>query len=186
MKRREVLKTSSLILGYSLAGGTVAAVMQGCKADPALDWEPVNLTTHQVRIVGAMAEMIIPKTDTPGALEAKVDRYIDAILDCLDSEAKGSFLERLDQFDVAIKKQYRKSFYKCDEGQKTEIMDELVSQSSTDRSANVFAQLKEWTVVGYCVSKLGATEHLSWDPVPGAPYQACIDYDEVGTTWAIR
>jgi len=44
--------------------------------------------------------------------------------------------------------------------------------------------MREWTVTGYCESEAGATEHLEWNPVPG-PFRGCIDFEEVGKTWAI-
>ena len=185
MDRREALKTSSMILGYSLTAGTVAAVMSGCAADPSIDWTPNNLNARQALLVAEMVEMIIPKTETPGAKEAMVDRFIDAILDCYPQEEVDTFLAQLDQFEKDVKKNQGRSFMKCDEAQRAEAFDKLVKDSKADKKSNAFARLKEWTVVGYCKSEAGATEHLEWDPVPGAPYQGCIDYEEVGKTWAL-
>lgn len=185
MDRREALKTSSLILGYTITAGTAAAVMSGCQADPSLDWTPNNFNVHQAVLMAELVETIIPETDTPGAKTALVDRFIDAILDCYPEEEKQDFLSKLDAFDASVKKEHGKTFVKMEAQERKTVMDALVAASEADRKSTIFARLKEWTVTGYCRSEKGATEHLVWDPVPGAPYQGCIDLDSVGGIWAI-
>ena len=186
MKRREALKTSSLILGYAITAGTAAAVMNGCKADPALDWTPINLDVDQARLVGEIAEMIIPETDTPGAKAAMVDRFIDAILDTYAEEDKLEMIASLSSFDEKSENSFGKPFIKCHAEERIAIMDQMLDESQATEGKHIFDRVKEWTVVGYCTSELGATEHLVWDPVPGHPYQGCIDFSEVGKTYAIN
>ena len=184
MNRRDALKTSSLILGYSLTAGTAVAVLSGCQADPALDWTPVNLDKKQALLVAELCEIIIPKTETPGAREALVDRFIDAILDAQEPEVKETFLTKLTELQNSIKEQFGKPLYKCDEEQKKLLVQQMFESSDRNDRHDLFRMIKEWTVVGYCCSEAGATEHLEWDPVPG-PYQGCIDFSEVGKTWAL-
>ena len=181
MNRREALKTSGLILGYTVTAGTVAAVMNGCAADPALDWAPKNLTVDQALFLDELSEMIIPKTETPGAKDALVNRFIDEILDTYSAEDKAEHLAELDAMMLSVNEEYGKKFIKCSPEDQKAVLDAWVA----DKKSNMFPQIKEWTVVGYCTSEAGATEHLYWDPVPGAPFQGCIDFDEVGKTWAL-
>jgi len=185
MDRREALKTSSLLLGYTITAGTAAAVLNGCSADPSIDWNPTNLNARQAVLLAELVETIIPATETPGAKDALVDRFIDAVLDCYPAEEKDKFLQQLDAFDKDMQENHGKSFVKADDETRKMAMNALVAASEKDPASNMFRQLKEWTVTGYCTSEVGATEHLNWNPVPGAPYQGCIDFSEVGKTWAL-
>ena len=68
MDRREVLKLSSAILGYTIVGGTAAAVLSGCKSDASAvptDLDLFDSSTYD--LIVDVTERIIPKTDTPGA-----------------------------------------------------------------------------------------------------------------------
>src|SRR5213076_416984 len=80
--RREALRRAALLLGGALAAPTVAGVLAGCQAARVPDgaWAPRALSRAQVELVAAMAEHILPETDTPGARAAGVHRFIDAML----------------------------------------------------------------------------------------------------------
>jgi len=183
MDRREVLKTSALMLGYAITAGTAAAVLNGCKADRALDWTPTYLDVDKSLMVGDIAELIIPKTDTPGAKEAKVDRFIDAMLGAWKPADREKFIIGLDGFNTKSEKQFKRSFTKCTPEQQTQIMDVMV-QESKGKGDHIFRSVRELTVLGYCSSEEGATTLLTYDPVPG-PYKGCIDFSEVGATYAL-
>lgn len=184
MDRREVLKRSSLILGYALTAGTATAILNGCKAEPALDWKPKKLSTDQFNLVSEISEMIIPKTDTPGAKDAKVDRFIDSMLEAYSPNENKLFLDGLKEFEKQAKKLHKKNFVDCSVEQRVEVMDAMVAGSKKGDDPTPFELMREATVVGFCTSEIGAKEFLKYDPVPG-PYQGCVDYKTVGGTWAL-
>ena len=70
--RREALKRTAMLMGGALSSSAIAGVLQGCTAQPELNWQPKFLTEDQGRLVAEVAERIIPKTDTPGAKDAGV------------------------------------------------------------------------------------------------------------------
>ena len=80
MDRRKALKTSAAILGYAISASTTAAVLNGCKADIKPDWVPQFMDIESANIIDRLASIIIPTTDTPGAKEALVGRFIDGFL----------------------------------------------------------------------------------------------------------
>ncbi|MEE9372580.1 MAG: gluconate 2-dehydrogenase subunit 3 family protein [Saprospiraceae bacterium] len=77
MNRREALKNTGLAVGYSLSAGTIAAVMNGCKAPTGTEWIPSSIDEDTIDIIAEVAETILPTTNTPGAKEMLVHRYVD-------------------------------------------------------------------------------------------------------------
>ena len=73
MKRREALET--IIAGVFSLTATQREVLA------QRDWEPRVLSAEQARTVDVLSELIIPRTDTPGARDANVYRYIDLMLE---------------------------------------------------------------------------------------------------------
>ena len=66
MNRREALQRAGLVLGYAVSAPVLAGIMNGCKAAPELTYKPVFFDNDQAAIVSEVAQVIIPKTDTPG------------------------------------------------------------------------------------------------------------------------
>lgn len=80
MNRREAIQRTALALGYAISAPALAGVLNGCKAAPDLSYKPVFFTEDQARTVAELAEIIIPKTTTPGAKDAGVPGFIDSML----------------------------------------------------------------------------------------------------------
>ena len=78
MTRRELfhLTVAALASGNT---GLPAAVVDAI-ANPK-QWKPAFFDPRQVEAVMAVSECIIPRSDTPGANDAKVYRYMDLLLD---------------------------------------------------------------------------------------------------------
>ena len=80
MDRREALKRTAWIMGGVVSAPAIMGVLKGCVAKPTIDWKPVFLSEDQGILVSEVAEIIIPKTDTPGAKETGVPGFIDLML----------------------------------------------------------------------------------------------------------
>ncbi len=184
MDRRQVLKLSSAILGYTIVGGTAAAVLTGCKADanamPA-DLDLFDKSTYD--LIVDVTERIIPKTDTPGAKDANVVSYIHSRLKnfATEEERTGMF-EKLNLFNSLSESKFQKKYNDLPEGEKDEIM-KMMQAEASKADDHVFNQLKRETVVGFFTSEVGATQVLRHDPIPGA-YNGCIDFAAGDTVWA--
>ena len=57
-------------------------------------WKPLFLDEHQNETLIVLSDLIIPATDTPGAKEALVNRYIDLVLAAETHENQRAFLEQ--------------------------------------------------------------------------------------------
>ena len=114
MNRREAIQRTALALGYAITGPALVGVMNGCKAAPELSYKPVFFTEDQARLVAEVAEIILPKTTTPGAKEDGVPGFIDGMLkEVYQKEDQDKFLKGLAEFDEDAKKTFGNSFNDC-------------------------------------------------------------------------
>lgn len=199
MKRREVLQYTAAILGYAITGPALAGILQGCKATPELAFKPEFFSVDQAALVAELTEIIIPKTDTPGAIDAGVPMFIDRILkEIYPKEVQDAFLKGLADFDNGARETYGKPFMDCSNEQKLSYFktqhDAVMDKSgagysgsfwaSTEQNSKPFiVELKELTLLGFFTSEPGATKVLQYNQVPG-PYKGCVPLTEVGKTWA--
>ena len=177
MKRRDAIKNATVLLGYTMAVGTSAAIMNGCKAEPKIDYTPEFLSMDQLKNVMHLAERIIPQTDTPGAIAAGVHTFIDQTISRFwEKEDQDKMIAGLDVFSESIQQEYGKDFYQLDPSKQDVIVGTLAQEEG---EVTLFKAMRELTVSGFFTSELGQTEVLNYNPVPG-PYQGCVPY-EAGT-----
>ena len=70
MNRREAIKRSVLFLGVAISPSVLTGVMAAQPAARTATGTPAYLTPKDFEAAGAIAERILPRTDTPGALDA--------------------------------------------------------------------------------------------------------------------
>lgn len=189
MDRREALRLSSLLVGGTLSSATIAGVLNGCKADPRPDWTPQFIAQDQISTLSELCETIIPAGKTPGAKDAQVDRFIDAMMkDVFKTEEQTTFTNGLKQLDADAKDKYGKTFGKLKPEERVALVkamdDELRNRQEQPAVKPFYDLVKELTITGYCTSEPGATKHLKYVAVPGE-YKPCIPVSEVGGVWAI-
>lgn len=190
--RREALRKTALLMGAAVSASALSGILQGCKAAPELTYTPSFFTEDQARIVMEVAEIIIPKTDTPGAKDAGVPGFIDVMLkDCYKKEDQDRFIAGLTAFDEEAKKAYGDSFIYCKPEQQVELVTNTHAAALTEAKENKEAKrpfilmAKELTLLGFFTSEPGATQVLQYVAVPGS-YKGCIPLAEAGNgkTWA--
>ncbi len=184
MKRRDILKASTLVLGYSIIGGSALSVMSGCKADTSDNWIPSFLTEKELSLATSLADLIIPRTDTPSASEALVHRYIDAsMFNNHTIEEQQEFKAALNKFNVDCFD--KTGIYFVDLNLKDQNQElKNLANNMKNGEFSLFRKMKELTVIGYFTSEIGTKQALIFDPVPG-PYQGCIPFDDVGGVYAL-
>ena len=55
-------------------------LIQSCDSKKPLGWKPQFFNEKQALLVAAMADQILPKTGTPGALDVGVDVFVDKMV----------------------------------------------------------------------------------------------------------
>ncbi|MGH7663791.1 MAG: gluconate 2-dehydrogenase subunit 3 family protein [Gemmatimonadaceae bacterium] len=125
--RRDALRRAALLLGGTLSAPTILGVLAGCGDAPkAVDWAPRTLTPEQRDMVVAIADAIIPETDTPGARAARVDEFVDAMLsDHYPAEDRERFLAGLARVETRARGEHGKAFGEITGTQQSAIVAEL-------------------------------------------------------------
>lgn len=188
--RREAVRRLTVLLGGAASASTVTALLSGCRTPaPAQEWAPAALSSEQVDLLGVVVDRILPPTDTPGAVEAGVPRFIDLMLErWAEPEERERFLTGLDGLDGLMREAEGTTFLAASEEGQTALLvrlDREAVQARDDEADPLpfFATLKEWTLAGYYTSEAGATQELQWLPMPGR-YDGDVALEEVGRSWA--
>jgi gluconate 2-dehydrogenase gamma chain len=171
--RREALQRAAALLGVALSPSLFSSVL---RAEPT-STAPGSLTAAQLAIAATLAERILPRTDTPGALDVGVPAFIDLMHGSyLTAEEKADLEAALAHFDAAARQTHRRGFADLDAAQQDAL---LTTAAASATASEHFLQIREITIVGYFTSELVGTKVLHYEPVPGV-LQPCIPLSEVG------
>ena len=165
------------MLGGSIAAPAVVGILNGCQPTGLPDWTPKLLSKEQAALVGEIANLILPTTDSPGAKDLAVDEFIDLMLhDSFAEEDQQRLMAGLDKLNADCEGQFGKPFVKLSAAQKSTIlglMDQNEMQQQTEPK-HFYRILKELTLLGYFTSETIMSEYLKHRPVPGI-WEGCVD-----------
>ncbi len=166
MDRRELLKIMALSLGGSIAlPESVFAQL----ADP-LDLEKLKFfSATQRKLVAAIAETIIPETDTPGAIKAGVPGWIELLVqDCFEAADQKIIMEGLADVESRSRDEFQESYAGLTVGQQIELLTGLEKEAKKSGNKKAFIrQFKELTKFTYVNSEAGGTQAFDFVLVPG-------------------
>src|SRR5438105_13266425 len=190
MKRREMIR-ASLFAGAAAAvrpplsaaqstamPSELTPAQSGVDASKDLSapgWKPLFLDEHQNETLIILSDLIIPATDTPGAKEALVNRYIDLLLAAEPSEAQKAFLNSLGYVDGESIRRYKAAFRYLAREDQDDLLHSLAfpkgnsgwtgEAAGPDTGHGHFQHLKQRIGMAYYSSPIGAKE-LGWDGAP--------------------
>ncbi|MGJ4729217.1 gluconate 2-dehydrogenase subunit 3 family protein [Luteimonas sp. SDU101] len=191
MDRRELLKMIASATGVAMVGMPAFVLGQAPVPQAA-----AGFAAEDVALLDEIAETIIPRTDTPGAKDADVGAFMARfVTDCytpedqaafraglvdLDRRAAGSFmalapaarLQMLTTLDREAGEQARRAWVAAD-------------GSGSGGGVHYFTMIKQLVIFSFFTSKVGATEVLRYDPVPGY-YDGDLPYEPGTPAWATR
>ena len=79
LTRRAAIRNAVLLLGGAATAAQLGA-LESVFAQDAVDSKPRFLDDDQLALLERVVDLIIPETDTPGAVSAGVHRFIDVML----------------------------------------------------------------------------------------------------------
>ncbi len=176
--RREALRRAAIFLGVALTPSFVTGVLEA-QTVPTTGAKPAYLTGEQIATVGAVAERILPRTDTPGALDAGVPAFIDLMYGkYMTDEDRKLFASGLAAVEASSVATHQRGFTALTADQQDALL-KTIAVGAQKQPKSFFAQIKELTIVGYFTSEPVGRNVLHYDPVPG-PYKGCVPLAEVG------
>lgn len=182
--RRGALLNIAALCGLALSGDALAALPTTAAKGA---YKPVLLTPDMLRLTAVLAELIIPATDTPGALAVNAHRVIDGVLGlCSPARDQQRFTRGLALVDAAARREFGKRFTALAPARQDALLRALDAGSAPFAAADrdFFVQLKSLTLFAYYTSEAGATRELSYAPVPGG-YKGDVAFSSVGRRWAL-
>jgi len=194
LDRREVLKMLALSSALPIFPADVLSAFRGIHsslpAAPALK----AFSAHQDATVIAMADLILPATETPGAKDVRVNEFMDHIVaDWYSDEDRGRFLAGLKDVDARAQSLFQKDFVDASPAQQAEILralgDEMTAAaeavadgprgyraSAPEPDGNFYLMFRQLTLTGYFTSEVGFTKMLHEEIVPGK-FDGCVPLD---------
>jgi gluconate 2-dehydrogenase gamma chain len=192
MNRRDALRLLATGAALQLAPDNLLAALREARALLGTQTTVRTLDRHQHATITAIAELIIPRTDTPGATDVRVAEFIDLIVtEWYDAEERAHFLNGLADVDARTQGLFGRNFVDSSPGQQTQILTVLGQQMSEEADAlqdharqyrdsplepneNFYYMVRGLTLMGYYTSEAGATRELDFKIIPGR-FDGCVD-----------
>ena len=177
--RREAIQRAALILGAAISPSILTGLMSAQVASGTANLRPKYLDAKQLATAGALAERIIPRTDTPGALDVGVPAFMDLMVgEYMTADEKRIFLAGLADVEARSTAAHRKNFAALTPAQQDALLKALADESK-NKEKTFFYVLKELTLTGYFTAEPIGKTVLHYDPVPGR-FDPCVPLSEVG------
>jgi len=188
MRRTTLLRLAALCglagageLGFNVDALAAANVPKGAAAAPEL------LTRDELRLTGVLADLIIPRTDTPGALDVGAHRTVDHLLKvCALEPAQAAYRAGLARIDAAAQAQHGKRFVALTAARQVALLQALDAGGApfAPPDQGFFRQLKGYVAFAYYTSEAGASQELAYLAVPGG-FKGDVKVTRSTHTWAI-
>ena len=170
MNRRDLLKKGVYGLAGVTLSSTLISTLQSCSSIEK--YSPLYFSKTEFSLLSNIVDFLIPKTETPGALEMKVPQFIDIIIsETYNKESKNNFSNKLKVLIEDFKSN------NIDLSDYKSMKSKFVNDFNNKTHQEIYNQIRDLTVWGFKTSKEIALNVLNYNPIPG--YQlGCVDIDK--------
>lgn len=169
MERREALRLLATGTALQLAPTNLLAALRGARRLLDTQVSPRTLNAHQFATVRTMAELILPRTETPGATDAGASEFIDLMLtEWYDERDRTRFANGLADVDDRTTALCGKNFVEASPALQAEILTALGESVAANADAGFYPMLRQLTLNAYYTSEAGATQELHYEVIPDA------------------
>jgi len=170
--RRTFLRGASVLMGHAAFG----QVMTAFAAAPR---NTTFFSEAEMATLTALVDVVIPATDSPAASAADTHYFIDLALPaCASAAAQTTFRAGLASLVQA-------SFASAGAADKVALLEaRATADMALEYDESFFKILKDYTLTGYFLSEVGATQALAYERVPGG-FQGDVLLAANQKAWAI-
>jgi gluconate 2-dehydrogenase gamma chain len=137
------------------------------------------LSAEQFALLEEICDVMIPATDTPGALAAGVPSFIREMLEQWASPASradiANVLEGIERLAWA---KFGAAFVELQPERRHELVRSF-DEDRVSRQDPAYTKFKFLVLIGYYHSEIGATQELRYELIPGA-WRGCVPFSEIG------
>ncbi len=185
--RRAAIKQIAFACGLTLSASSLSALAAFAPPTDLTRSKKTLLDTTQLALLRELGEIIIPTTDTPGAIAAGVHDFINHFaVYCASKEEQQGLLAGLNRIDDSAKARFSTPFLSASKPQQIELLTnmEKAADGFTADDRQFFKQLKALVTFGYYTSEIGATQELAYLAIPGG-YKGNFTFKQIGKAWAL-
>lgn len=172
MNRRTVFKR--------LAVASAAAwILPSCFSDPkkvTIALNRLQVSHDEEMLLADIAEVIIPETDTPGAVAVRAHHFALVMVDdCMGKDEQERYLKGLRSFQQVLGSLTGKKFSESSSGERLEMLTAFEAQrEAVDEDAGFFYDRTRALIIqGYQSSQYFLTQVKPYQLVPGPNYNGC-------------
>lgn len=186
-----------MLAGAALATPTLLSLLQACKNETRPEWQPEFLSPEEASFITTLVDALLPKTDTPGALDVKADLFMDKVFARVyDADAQQGVREGIARFNENCRKEFGDVFAELNPSNREAALKRAEAEGGKynpgvwgtavgeQEPVSFYRGLKSMAVWAYTSSEEIGKNVLSYDPIPGA-YKGCIPLSEVGNKWSL-
>jgi gluconate 2-dehydrogenase gamma chain len=175
--RRSALKT------IAAAAVGVPAAAQHQHTEPPLQitaaYRPRVFQPDEMKWVAKLVDLIIPRTDTPGASDARVPEYVDRAL-ARNGSLKDRFKLGMGRLNDRAKQDHGAAFDALTDVQQIALLTEM-SEAPDTALGRFFKLAKSLTIDGYYTSQEGLKQELGWNANTYLPeFKGCTHPEHQG------
>jgi hypothetical protein len=166
MERRDLLRALGTATALALIPRDALAIWTRATAGP----RPTNgLSDAHLALVKAVADTIIPRTDTPGASDVGVPAFVDVIVsENFEDAERTAFLAGLDAIDAKAKADAGSAFVDLAPDARGAVIEAIdVAADRDSEPSKTYWRLKGLVVHGYFTSEPVMKDVLKTQVMPG-------------------
>jgi hypothetical protein len=169
--RRTALKQLALV---SLGMALVPSCMED-RSKASLLLKSLKISPADEAMLAELCEIIIPKTNTPGAKDISAHLFVLKMVDdCSPKDQQEVFIKGMEEFKKICKETTGKSLVDCNAEERQKITDLLLAMKTEDAPlVNFLGMVKGRTIQAYTSSEFYLTKVKVYELVPGR-YQGCV------------
>ncbi len=131
------------------------------------------LNLSESALLADIIDSIIPKTDTLGAKEIGVQKFVERMIDdCTEKAEQENFKMGLQKTAEITQQKFGKNFTKCSQPERLQVLNELQKNEDV-KLKSYFGLVKRLTIQGYMGSEYVMTNITKYEFAPGR-YHGCV------------